>query len=159
MPDDTLSDDDALIIHDGRQSPTAAGIQRGTSRLLRQFGFAVVPELVLASGRRVDLMAVNDRGVIWIIEIKSSEADFRADNKWHEYNDYCDRLYFAAPGTMNVDILPQQAGLILADAWGAEIMRHAPDERLNAARRKAVTLRFARTAALRLQQQFDPKAF
>ncbi len=148
--------DDELVIHDGRQSETAAGIQRGVCRLLRSAGFASVTELSLASGRRADVAAIGKSGEIWIVEIKSSVADYRADGKWPDYWDYCDQLFFAVPPDLPQDILPAETGLIVADAWGAEIMRSSERRALSAARRKAVTALFARTAAWRLQAIHDP---
>jgi hypothetical protein len=145
-----------FVIIDGRQSATAAAVQRGVCRLLRALGFATVTELPLASGRRVDVMAMGATGEIWAIEIKSSLADLRADDKWLEYEEFCDRLYFAVPPEMPVEVMPAQCGLIVADRWGAEILRDTEDRRLAAARRKAVTLRFARAAALRLHTISDP---
>ncbi len=124
--------------------------------MLSAAGFAAVSEFPLASGRRADIIALNGRGVIWIVEIKSSVADYRADGKWPEYWDYCDELYFAVPPEMPQEILPDNAGLIVADAWGAEILRAPEPQKLAGARRKAVTLRFARAAALRLHAMFDP---
>ena len=97
-------------------------------------------------------------GHIWIVEIKSSLEDFRSDGKWPEYRDYCDRLFFAIPTTMDPAIMPDEAGLIIADSWGAEIMRHPEPLPLHASRRKAVTLAFARAAALRLHGLYDPMA-
>ena len=141
---------------DGRQSQTALRIQRGTSRLLREAGLAVLPEFTLASGRRADLAALSAKGEIWIVEIKSSPQDFHSDGKWHEYWDFCDRLYFACAPEMESSILPFEAGLIVADNWGGEIIRHPADAPLNAARRKAVMLQFARAAALRLHGLYDP---
>jgi len=149
--------DDPVIIHDGRQSERAAAIQRGTGRMLRRAGFAVIAELALSSGRRVDIMAVDPKGFIIVVEIKSSIADFRADNKWPDYRDWCDELYFAVAMDMPMDILPEDTGLIVADAYMAEIMRDAPEHKLSAARRKAVLLRFARAAAHRLHDIHDPK--
>jgi hypothetical protein len=145
-----------LVLIDGRQSPTAAAVRRGVCRLLRAHGFATVTELSLATGRRVDVMAVNGSGAIWAIEIKSSLADLRADFKWPEYEEFCDRLYFAIPPEMPAEAMPQQPGLIVADRFGAEILRDAENRLLPAARRKAVTLRFARAAALRLHSIADP---
>ncbi len=150
--------DDELIIHDGRQSETAAAVQRGTGRMLRHMGLAFVPELPLVTGRRVDLIAIDKKGQIVMIEIKSSVADFRADSKWHEYREFCDKLYFAVPPELPQEILPEDTGLIVADAYGAEILREAPEHKLSAARRKAVLLRFGRAAALRLHGVFDPNA-
>jgi hypothetical protein len=141
---------------DGRQSPTAASVQRGLCRLLRDHGFAVLTEVTLASGRRADVMALKPDGSVWIIEIKSSQLDFQVDQKWPEYRDYCDALFFASPPEMDKDILPLDAGLIVADHYGADILRDAPTHPLAAARRKAVTLLFARVAAQRLHGLWDP---
>jgi hypothetical protein len=145
-----------LILVDGRQSPTAASVQKGVCRLLRDLGLATVTELPLATGRRVDVMALGPRGAIWVVEIKSSIADLRADDKWPEYEEFCDRLYFAIPPEMPHEVMPDHSGLIVADQWGAEILREVEDRPLSGARRKAITLRFARAAALRLQGLFDP---
>jgi hypothetical protein len=141
---------------DGRQSVTAAGVQRGLCRLLKAHGFAVLTEFTLATGRRADVAALKPDGLLWIVEIKSSPEDFFVDQKWPEYRDYCDQLYFAAPPTLDHAILPEDAGLIVADQYGADILRHAPSHPLVAARRKAVTLSFARTAAQRLHGLWDP---
>lgn len=143
---------------DGRQSDTALMVQRGTSRLLRAAGYAVLPEFTLTTGRRADIIAVNDAGQIWIVEIKSSLEDFRCDAKWPEYRDYCDRLFFAIPTSLDPDIMPADAGLIIADSWGADIIRHPEMVALHASRRKAVTLAFARAAAMRLHGLYDPLA-
>lgn len=145
-----------LIRPDGRQSETALAVQRGVGRLLRALGLAVLHEFTLASGRRADVIALGVSGSIWIVEIKSSPEDLRADMKWPEYRDYCDRLYFAIPSTMDPEIMPHDAGLIIADQWGAEILREAEDLGLHAARRKAVSLAFGRTAAQRLHALMDP---
>lgn len=141
---------------DGRQSLTAAAVQRGLCRLLRDLGCAVLTEFTLASGRRADVTAIKPNGAVWIIEIKSSPADFHVDGKWPEYRDYCDQLFFAVPTTLDVVIMPEDAGLIVADQYGAEILRDAPLHPLAAARRKAVTLGFARVAAQRLHGLWDP---
>jgi hypothetical protein len=143
---------------DGRQSETALAIQRGVCRLLRQAGFAVLPEFTLASGRRADVIALNPAGLIWIVEIKSSLADFRSDGKWPEYRSYCDRLFFAIPHDLDPDIMPTDAGLIIADLFGAEVVRDAPETPLHASRRRAVTLAFGRSAAQRLHTLYDPMA-
>jgi hypothetical protein len=143
---------------DGRQSDTALMIQRGVARLMRAAGFAVLPEFTLAIGRRADILGIGAAGEIWIVEIKSSPEDFRADFKWREYRDYCDRLFFAIPTSMDPDMMPADAGLMVADSWGADILREADAAVLHAARRKAVTLAFARAAALRLHGLYDPLA-
>lgn len=149
-------DDDELVITDGRQSEQAAAVQRGTCRMLRAMGLATLTELPLANGRRADIAALDRKGDITIVEIKSSVADFRADSKWPEYRDYCDLLYFAIPAEVPVDIMPEDTGLIIADRFGAEILRPAPEDRIAAARRKAMTLRIARAGAFRLQNINDP---
>jgi hypothetical protein len=141
---------------DGRQSETALAVARGTSRLLLSHGFSCVSELSLTSGRRADLVAVGGDGEIWIVEIKSSVADFRADQTWMDYWLHCDRLFFATTLEVPHDIFPADAGLIVADAFGGSILNEAPVHRLPAATRKSMLLRFGRAAALRLQALADP---
>src|SRR5215203_501132 len=143
---------------DGRQSPTALAVCTGTRRLLAGHGFTSLTEFTLASGRRADILALGPDGAIWIVEIKSSLADFRADGKWPDYRDFCDRFFFAVPETVPLEILPETAGLIVADSFGAAILREAPGHPLVGARRKAVTLRFARAAAGLLHTLADPEA-
>jgi hypothetical protein len=141
---------------DGRQSETALAIARGTARLLHAHGFTIVSELALPSGRRADLVALDAGGEIWIVEIKSSVADFRADQKWQDYRAHCDRLYFATCLDVPCEIFPPDTGLIVADAFGAEFKCQAPEHRLPAATRKSMLLSFARAAARRLQSLADP---
>jgi hypothetical protein len=141
---------------DGRQSQTAVAVARGAARLLHAHGFYVVSELPLPSGRRADLVALNSGGEIWIVEIKSSIADFRADQKWQDYRAHCDRLFFATTAEVPCDIFPLDTGLIVADAFGAEFKCAAPEHRLPAATRKSMMLLFGRAAALRLQALVDP---
>ena len=141
---------------DGRQSETALAIARGTGRLLMSLGFSCVSELPLASGRRADLVALDPGGEIWIVEIKSSVADFRADQKWQDYRLHCDRLFFATTMEVPCEIFPLDTGLIVADAFGAHVVCEAPEHRLPAATRKSMMLAFARAAALRLQALADP---
>jgi hypothetical protein len=141
---------------DGRQSETALKVARGTTRLLHSLSFTVVSELTLASGRRADLVALGGSGELWIVEIKSSVADFRADQKWMDYRLHCDRLFFATTMEVPCDIFPKDTGLIVADAFGAEIVCEAPEHRLHAATRKCMLLAFARAAALRLSALADP---
>jgi hypothetical protein len=144
---------------DRRQSETALAVARGTSRLLRSLGFSVLSELPLPSGRRADLVALNERGDIWIVEIKSSLADLRADNKWEDYRLHCDRLFFAFTSDLPCEIFPPETGLIVADAYGAHMQCEAPEHRLPAATRKAMLLRFATAAAQRLGRLADPDGF
>ncbi|MCO8145946.1 MmcB family DNA repair protein [Rhodovulum tesquicola] len=131
-------------------------IARGVCRHLRDLGFACVEELVPTAGLRVDVMALGPKGEVWIVECKSCRADFAADRKWQGYLDWCDRFFWAVDEAFPVDLLPPGTGLILADAYGAEILRESPETRLAGARRKVVTQRFARHAALRLQALRDP---
>ena len=146
-----------VIKADGRQSETAAMIQRGVCRHLRAAGFATLCEFTLASGRRADVIAINPAGRIWIVEIKSSLADFRSDLKWPDYYDYCDRLYFAIPADLPCEIFPADTGLIVADAYGAHLHCEAPEHRLPAATRKSMTVRFAMAAAGRINRLVDPQ--
>lgn len=146
--------DDPLA--DGRQSETALKVWRGAARLLRQRDFACLAEVTLASGRRADLLALGPKHELWIVEVKSSIADFRADTKWPDYRLHCDRLFFATHADVPLDIFPQETGLIVADGFGAEILRDAPEHKLSAATRKAVVNRFARLAAHRLHDLIDP---
>lgn len=142
---------------DGRQSDTALAVARGTRRLLAGLGYATLCELPLATGRRADLVGLGPDGTVWIVEIKSSVEDFRTDRKWQDYRLSCDRLSFAIPDHVPEAIMPEDAGLIVADAYGAAILRDAPEHRLAAATRKAMTLRFAHSAALRLHRLGDPE--
>jgi hypothetical protein len=141
---------------DGRQSEAALRIARGTARLMYAHGFSIVSELPLPSGRRADLVGVDAAGRIWIVEIKSSIADFRADQKWPEYRWHCDRLFFATSLDVPCDIFPPDTGLIVADAFGADFKCEAPEHKLPAATRKSMLLLFARAAASRLQALIDP---
>ena len=147
---------ESLLPIDGRQSPAALAIGRGTARFLRSLGLSCVSELALASGRRADLVALSGEGALWIVEIKSSVEDFRADRKWPDYHLYCDRLFFATALEVPLTIFPEDAGLILADAFGASILREAPEHRLSPARRRSMMLRFAHAAAGRLQTLAEP---
>lgn len=128
----------------------AAEICRGTLRLMGHLGYFGVTEMTLANNRRADIAALGPGGDVWMIEIKSSVQDFRSDTKWREYMDYCDRLTFAVGADFPQELIPPEAGLIVADAFYGAVIREAPEVRLAPARRKAVTLRFARLAASRL---------
>ena len=138
--------------------PPAADICRGVARLLRAHRVAGVSEFALGNGRRADYVGLSAEGSIWIVEIKSCLADFRGDRKWPAYRAYCDRLYFAVAPGFPASALPTDAGLIIADRHGGAIVRPAPEHRLAAARRRAMTLKLARTAALRLHVAADPGA-
>jgi hypothetical protein len=142
---------------DRRQSETALAIARGTARLLRSLGFSCISELPLPSGRRADLVALNERGEIWIVEIKSSIEDLRADQKWQEYRAHCDRLFFAFTQDLPCEIFPADTGLIVADAYGAHLHCEAPEHRLAAPTRKLMTVRFGLAAAQRINRLVDPQ--
>lgn len=156
-PSTGTSAHDPIDTGDGRQSQRAAEIARGTARILSLHGMRCIAELPLANGRRGDLVAIGEKSEIWIIEIKSSLEDFRADQKWPEYREYADRLFFAVAPDFPVDVLPDETGLIIADRFGGEIVRDAPEHPLAGARRKALLLRFARVAAGRLMTLRDPE--
>ena len=143
---------------DGRQSEAALAICRGVRRLLRARGFATVTELPLSSGRRADVVGLSSEGALVIVEIKSSVADFRADHKWRDYFAHCDRLYFAVDANMPLEIMPEEAGLIVADSYGGEILREPAPRAIPPAARRAVLLRFALAAADRLHRFADPGA-
>jgi hypothetical protein len=143
---------------DGRQSETALMIARGVRRLLRARGFSSLTELALTDGRRADIAAVNREGEVLIVEVKSCAADVRADRKWRDYAACCDRLYFAISEQTPAALTPFEAGLILADPYGAEIVREAQLQRMAPASRRALLLRFALAAADRLHRLADPAA-
>ena len=151
-----IADDLFALPPDGRQSEKALMIARGVRRLLRARGFFSVTELSLVDGRRADIVAVNDEGEVLIVEVKSSPADFRADRKWRDYFAACDRLYFAISEDTPAEIMPAEAGLIVADPYGADILREAEFRRMASASRRAVLLRFAEAAADRLHRLADP---
>lgn len=137
---------------------TALMLARGVGRALAQLGYASLLEFPLANGRRADILALGKTGELMIVEIKSSVADFRADRKWIQYRDFADRLYFAVPNEFPCNLIPEECGLMVADGFGAAILRHGASTPLAAARRKSVTLRFALAAAARLRRQLDPEA-
>ena len=133
-------------------------LARGVCRALRALDVVTVEELVPTPGLRVDVMALGPRGEVWIVECKSGRADFASDRKWHHYRDWCDRFFWAVDAAFPVDLLPEATGLILADAYDAEVLRMGPETPLAAARRKVLVQKFARHAALRLQALRDPGA-
>lgn len=144
-------------IVDRRQSDRALRVQRGLMRLLRsRFDLCCFTEVTLSNGRRADVLGVGPKGTIWIVEIKTSVEDFRVDNKWPDYKDYCDRFYFAKPVELDAEIFPADEGLIVADGHGAEILREADDDPLPPARRKAMMLALARLGADRIHALLDP---
>ncbi|RYH12072.1 MmcB family DNA repair protein [Tropicimonas sp. IMCC6043] len=131
-------------------------LARGTCRHLASLGFVAVEELVPCPGLRVDVMALGPKGEIWVVECKSSRTDFISDRKWQGYLDWCDRFFWAVDGDFPTELLPPETGLVIADAYDAEILRMAPEHKLAGARRKVITQTFARHAARRLHAFRDP---
>ena len=131
-------------------------LARGVCRHLLSLGFVTVEELVPAPGLRVDVMALGPKGEVWIVECKSGRADFVTDRKWQGYLEWSDRFFWAVDGDFPVELLPEGTGLILADAYDAEIVRMSPETPLAGARRKGMVQKFARHAALRLHALRDP---
>lgn len=136
----------------------ADGLARGVCRLLDALGYSPLIEVPLASGRRADILAMNGRGRFVIVEIKSSLADFRADGKWSGYLPFCDRLYFAVNGEFPVAELPEHTGVVVADRYGAEILREAPIAAMAGGLRRRQAIRFARIAANRLRFLYEEVA-
>ena len=142
-----------------RQSlPTGPLLARGICRALDQLGYASLVEFPLINGRRADILALGRAGDLVIVEIKSSVADFRGDRKWVSYRDFADRLYFAVPNHFPQGLIPEECGLMVADPFAAAILRDGRTTPLNPGRRRALTLRFARIAAVRLHRSLDPEA-
>src|SRR3954471_14396603 len=151
------SSDDAATEPGGAAPSSLAGrVARGTCRALAQLGYASLLEVPLADGGRADILALGRSGDLVIIEIKTSVADFRGDRKWGRYRDFADRLYFAVPDGFPSLLIPEECGLIVADGFGAAILRDGVTTPLAAPRRRALTLRFARIAAKRVPRALDP---
>lgn len=152
-----VEEDEAVV--DAPLVVTAADLARGVTRLLADLGIAAVTELALANGRRVDVIGLARDGAVHVVEIKSCRADFLTDGKWPDYLAFADYFYFAVAADFPRALLPESEGLILADRFGGEVVRDARHRPIPAARRKAVTLRFARAAAGRLMLPvLDPGA-
>ena len=134
----------------------ASDITRGICRYLRNLGYSPLTEFKLLTRRRVDVIGVNKAGKFIIVEIKSSVADFRADDKWPDYIPFGDQLYFAVANGFPLEILPEECGIMIADPYNAAVIREAPVNKLNAARRRTQMTRFAKTAADRLHLINDP---
>ena len=126
-----------------------SGFNRGAARLLYAMGYAPLLEVGLPNGRRADIMALSPKGRLLICEVKSGLEDYRADRKWGEYMPFCDAFFFAVAPEFPRHILPEGPGLIVADGFGGAVVTEAPEAPLAPARRKALTLGFARLAAVR----------
>jgi hypothetical protein len=155
-----MSNDTAALIGapSSNEALTAALLARGVCRAFEQLGYASLLEFPLANGRRADIVALGRGGDLVIVEIKSSVADFRADRKWVQYRDFSDRFYFAVPNNFPTALIPEECGLIVADAFAASLIRDGSATTLAPSRRRAVTLRFALAAATRLRRHLDPQA-
>ncbi len=138
--------------------PTGVRIARGVCRCLISMGYAPLTEFAPTRGLRVDVMALGPKGDIWVVECKSSRADFRADHKWQSYLEWCDRFFWAVDLEFPQELLPPGSGLILSDGFDAEILRQPEPSPLGPARRKALVQNLARQAALRLAHSLDPQA-
>lgn len=137
---------------------TAQRLARGVCRALGALGYAALTEFPLNSGRRVDVIAVNGAGETVIVEVKTSTADYRSDRKWNEYLEFCDAFYFAVPSAFPIALLPSECGLLIADDYGAEILRRPAAQPMNGSRRRAQTLRLALAAMQRLGRLVDPES-
>ncbi len=139
---------DGLVLTFSRPETTLA-VTRGAARVFIDLGYAPLLEVGLPNGRRADIMALGPRGQIAIVEVKSGRDDFLTDHKWAEYLPYCDSFFFAVAPEFPRELLPDEPGLIVADGFGGAVLREAPAAPLVGARRKALTVAFARLAALR----------
>ncbi len=131
-------------------------LARGVCRHLASHDFVTVEELIPTQGLRVDVMALGPKGEVWIVECKSSRADFQSDGKWEGYLEWCDRYFWAVDEAFPTDLLPEETGLLIADAYDAEILRMGPETKLAPARRKVMVQKFARHAATRWHAARDP---
>lgn len=131
-------------------------LARGVARHLRQHAFVSVEEFVPIRGLRMDVFALGPKGEFWVIECKSSRADYTSDAKWQGYLDWGDRYFWAVDDAFPTELLPPETGLIIADGYDAEIVRMGPETKVAPARRKVLLQKFARHAASRLQGYRDP---
>lgn len=138
------------------RSAATAAVTRGVRRCLADLGWESLLEFSPERGRRIDILALSAAGRFWAIEVKSGLEDLRADRKWEGYREWCDALSFAVDARFPLDALPEEAGILRADAYGAEVLRPAPERLLSGARRMALLRRFARQGAARLRRFEDP---
>lgn len=164
MPTDRLHSSDTLFQLAEQQdifadaAPAGLRLARGVLRAFRAQGIAALPEIKLANGLRADVLGLDRKGRAHLVEVKSCRADFRADRKWQGYLDYCDSFFFAVPSDFPREILPQDTGILIADDYDATLLRPPPErDPLKPARRRALTLSFARQAAQRLLRVTDPR--
>jgi hypothetical protein len=158
LPDNTTYDPRLVMSASTAEPIGVALLTRGVCRALEQLAYTSLTEFPLANGRRADILALGKSGDLLIVEIKSSVADFRADRKWTAYRDFSDRFYFAVPDGFPCLLIPEECGLMVADTFGAALLRDGNMTPLNPSRRRALTLRFARVAAARLRRCLDSNA-
>nr|WP_170619748.1 MmcB family DNA repair protein [uncultured Ruegeria sp.] len=132
-------------------------LARGVSRHLLTHGYVSIEEFVPARGLRVDVMGLGPKGELWVVECKSSWVDYQSDSKWHGYLEWCDRFFWAVDTEFPTEMLPPETGLIIADAYDAEIVRMAPEDKVAPARRKKMIQKFAMDSARRLHAFRDPR--
>ncbi len=132
-------------------------LARGVSRCLTDLGYGTLTEFPVGKGRRVDVVGLNAESRFTIVEIKTSETDFRTDSKWQGYLPFCDAYFFAVPAEFPNKILPSDHGLMIADAYDATILRPSAELAMNGSRRRAQILRFGLAASRRLHQMADPR--
>ena len=147
---------DSLLNPPPARPDITRAVCRGAARHLRERGYAIVKEMTFANGRRGDIVALAPSGELLVVEVKSGVEDYRVDGKWPDYRDYCDGFLFAVAPEFPQEILPEDVGLIVADAYGGALIREAPRHALAPARRKALTIAFAKLAAGRLALIEDP---
>lgn len=152
-----LSADTATALPDPSPAPGAPAITRGVRRALAERGFVSLTEFCLPSGRRADVLAFDEAETVVIVEVKSSVVDFRTDQKWPEYRDWCDAFYFAVDGDFPDELIPAACGLIVADPFGGAVLREPDTARIAGARRKSLLRRAALVAAGRLHRIDDPQ--
>lgn len=158
-----MAEVDSLLSRPSASSFSAHDVARGIARLFARNDVWCLTEMPLRCGRRADLMGIDAKGHVVIVEIKVSRADLLGDGKWTDYLDYCDRFYWGLPPSLDAApletemFLPDRCGLIVADGYDAEILRPAPLRQLAAARRKVETERLARASLRRLVTQGDPQ--
>lgn len=131
-------------------------VTRGVCRYLSNLGYSVLTEFTLKNGRRADVIGLGRAGDVVIVEVKTSVADLKADQKWPDYEEFCDQLFFATPHDFPLELLPDACGILVADHWGGDEIRPADVSPLHASRRRVLTLKFARKAAQRLHDLTDP---
>jgi hypothetical protein len=151
----SMSDDQTPELSDV-PPPGAPTIFRGVRRALIERGMVSLIEFPLPCGRRADVVAFDDNGAIAIVEVKSGVPDFRTDQKWPEYRDWCDTFYFAVDDAFPVELIPESCGLFIADAFGAALVRESPVVRLAGARRASLIRRAATIGLRRLHRIEDP---